>query len=182
MAREKQVVEETVYRTEEQDVWWAGIEPYLNQALAHLSRKELDAVLLHFFDNRTIKETGVLLGISEGAAQMRISRSLEKLRKYFIRHGVAVSSTVLLGLLTARSSHAVPASLVDAARQATIPVAGEQISSLPRSSRIDLLTKGVLRTMWIHKMQVSSILLCLVLLPPGSLVMIARNRGGRTPH
>ena len=71
----------------EDDVW-EQIEPVLHAALDALGRQDREAILLRFFDDRSLKETGAALGLSEDAARMRVTRSLEKLRRSLAKNGV----------------------------------------------------------------------------------------------
>jgi RNA polymerase sigma factor (sigma-70 family) len=88
--------------------------PFLEQlepAMAELSNEERDALVLRFFEERSFKEVGSEMGVSEDAARMRVNRALEELRKVFGRRGMAMSASVLIGGLTATSATAVPTAL-----------------------------------------------------------------------
>ena len=52
----------------------------LNAALAALKPGEREAVLLRFFEERSFQEVGEALGISEDAAQKRVSRAIDRMR------------------------------------------------------------------------------------------------------
>ena len=54
---------------------WAQIAPMLETALAQLGTKDHDAVVLRFFEGKTLKQVGVELGVDEDAARMRINRA-----------------------------------------------------------------------------------------------------------
>ena len=49
--------------------------------------------------------------LSEDAAQKRVSRALEKLRKFFTKRGVASTAAVIAGAISANSVQAAPAAL-----------------------------------------------------------------------
>jgi len=89
---------------------WEEIELLLDEALAILSTGERDALLLRYFQNKSLRETGVALGIAEAAAGKRISRALSKLRHYFKKHGFAVSAVVLATSMSEHAVQAAPAS------------------------------------------------------------------------
>ena len=80
----------------EPDVSWRRLGPLLEEAMARLGQKERDAVVLRFFENHTVREVAVALGLREDAAQKRVNRATSKLRDYFVRRGVQVSTTALL--------------------------------------------------------------------------------------
>ena len=88
--------------------------PILNQlepAMAELSESERDALVLRYFEDRSLREVGQELGIGEDAARMRVNRALERLRTIFARQGTAVSAVMLASALAASTTSAVPAGL-----------------------------------------------------------------------
>ena len=102
---------ETVHASVTPDTSWEEIAPTLDEALTQLGEKDRNAILLRFFEKRDLKEVGSALHSSEDAAQKRIARALEKLRSFFSRRGVALSTVALAGALTQNAVHAAPAGL-----------------------------------------------------------------------
>jgi RNA polymerase sigma factor (sigma-70 family) len=90
---------------------WEQLSPILDDALATLNEKDRLALLLRFFQGKPMREVGEALGITEGAAKMRVARSIERLREFFARRGVACSVASLTVVLTDRSVEAAPANL-----------------------------------------------------------------------
>lgn len=80
---------------------WERLRPVLDAALSRLNAKDRDAILLHYFEQKSFRIVGVALGISDDAAQKRVSRALEKLRTILMRGGVAVSGPALSTFLSA---------------------------------------------------------------------------------
>ena len=66
-------------RTEPADQLWQQVRPVLDDAMHELDQEDRTAVLLRFFEERSLKEVGSALGLTENAARMRVERSLEKL-------------------------------------------------------------------------------------------------------
>ncbi|MDQ6632448.1 MAG: sigma-70 family RNA polymerase sigma factor, partial [Verrucomicrobiota bacterium] len=97
--REQTAVELAAMNSPESD--WTPIEPLLDEAMDSLSREERDALLLRFFENKSLREVGENFGASEDAAQKRVSRAVEQLRQFFSKRGVAIGSASLLTLLSA---------------------------------------------------------------------------------
>jgi len=93
------------------DTLWRELSPLLDDAVAALGAGERDAIVLRFFQNRSLAEVGAALGASESATRMRVNRALEKMRKFFSRHGVIISSAAIGGTISANSAHAAPAGL-----------------------------------------------------------------------
>jgi RNA polymerase sigma factor (sigma-70 family) len=108
--REQEAQMQAVLNEAEPDAW-TQIAPMLDPALAQLGEKDHDAIVLRFFENKTMTEVGQALGASEAAAKMRVNRALEKLRKYFTRHGVMLPAAMLTATISANSVQAAPAGL-----------------------------------------------------------------------
>ena len=83
-----------------------GSTPHLDDALQQLSQKERNAVLLRFFEERPLRDVGASLGISEEAAKKRVTRALEKLRKFLQRRGIKITSVALAASLTQEAAKA----------------------------------------------------------------------------
>jgi hypothetical protein len=77
-----------------------------DEAVACLSETDRQAVLLRFYEGKSLAEVGVIMAISEEAAKKRVARAVEKLRKYFSTRGVVASLALLLLLLSRRSPEA----------------------------------------------------------------------------
>jgi len=90
---------------------WHRLSPLLEEAMARLGQKERDAIVLRFFENRTILEVATALGLREDAAQKRVNRATDKLRDYFVRRGIQVSTAALLASLGTHAVQAAPAEL-----------------------------------------------------------------------
>jgi RNA polymerase sigma factor (sigma-70 family) len=90
---------------------WNEISPFLDDALEKLNRKDHDALVLRFFENKNFAEVGAALGASESAAKMRVNRALDKLRKFFAQRGVSSTTTILAGTISANSVQAAPIGL-----------------------------------------------------------------------
>jgi RNA polymerase sigma factor (sigma-70 family) len=119
------------------------VADHLNDALAALSRREREAVLLRYQDGLEVAEVGRALGISESAAQMRLSRGLAKMRRIYAAEAVPLGASVICSALIAAKSEAVPAGLVAKATSVSgIGLAGGVSSSAA------LLNKGVIKIMW----------------------------------
>jgi RNA polymerase sigma factor (sigma-70 family) len=94
-----------------EDSAWEEVVPLLDEGMARLSAKDRNAVMLRFFENRSLAEVGAVLGVSSDSARMRIGRALEKLRRFLTGRGVVLSSGALAGMLSAKTVQAVPAGL-----------------------------------------------------------------------
>jgi len=92
---------------------WPQIAPLLDGAMQQLGQKDHDAVVLRFFEGKNFKEIGAALGATEDAAKMRVNRALEKLRKFFTKRGVASTTAIIAGAISANSIQAAPVVLAN---------------------------------------------------------------------
>ena len=74
---------------------WTHIEPLLDEAVSALDDTDRAAVLLRYFENKSLREVGQTLGTTEDAAQKRVSRAVERLREFFAKRGVTVGASGL---------------------------------------------------------------------------------------
>src|SRR5206468_476358 len=91
---------------------WDEIAPNLDEAIDQLSDSDRQAVLLRFFDQKPMRDVGRILGVSEDAAKMRVSRAIDRLRTQLASRGVTCTVVILASLVTERSIEAAPSHLV----------------------------------------------------------------------
>lgn len=91
---------------------WTLIEPLLDEAMAALDATDRAAVLLRYFENKSLREVGHTLGVSDDAAQKRVSRAVDRLREFFARHGVKVATSGLIAVVSTNAVQAAPSGLV----------------------------------------------------------------------
>jgi RNA polymerase sigma factor (sigma-70 family) len=92
---------------------WAAAGPVLDEALGTLKPAEAGVIVRRFFEGKSLRETGAALQISEDAAQKRVTRALEKLRRHFHRRGAVTTAAVLAEALEAHAAQAAPAGLAE---------------------------------------------------------------------
>jgi RNA polymerase sigma factor (sigma-70 family) len=106
---------------------WTHVAPLLDEAMHALDDTDRAAVLLRYFENKSLREVGQTLGTSEDAAQKRVSRAVERLRDFFSKRGVAVGTGGLVVVISANAIQAAPSGL--AATISTAALAGTTIAS-----------------------------------------------------
>jgi hypothetical protein len=109
---------------------WLQVAPVLNDVIADLGETDRNAIVLRFLQGKNFKEVGVGLGASEEAAQMRVGRALEKMRKLFARRGVVLSATALAGVMGAHAIQAAPAGFAASTSAAIVSGAALTASTL----------------------------------------------------
>jgi len=90
---------------------WSHIEPLLDEAMEALDETDRAAVLLRYFENKSLREVGESLGTSDDAAQKRVIRAVERLREFFSKRGIAIAASGLIVLISANAVQAAPVAL-----------------------------------------------------------------------
>ena len=150
---EQKAAEEMPPHVETEASAWADIEPVLNQSLAALKASDRDCILLRFFQGLTFAETGEALGLSEEAARKRVTRALDKMRRFFGNSGVIISGTALALLLTAHTAEAAPVSCGPAIAYLTTNILVGHASAAVTATHAYQLSEGILKAMKIAKLK-----------------------------
>jgi uncharacterized protein (TIGR03435 family) len=144
-ARREQEAHMQTALNENADDAWPHIAPLLDDALAGMSAADRHAIVLRYFDGKSLGEVGAALGASEDAAKKRVTRAVEKLRGFFTKRGVTLTATVLTAAISANSVQAAPLGL---AATVTATAKGAVVSG----STLTLI-KGALKVMAWTKMK-----------------------------
>src|SRR5580765_1357453 len=91
-ARELEAATMNASLTHAPDAPWEQIAPHLDAALGELSEADRDALLLRYFERKSAQEMAQTLGVSEEAAQKRVSRATERLREFFVKRGITAGA------------------------------------------------------------------------------------------
>jgi RNA polymerase sigma factor (sigma-70 family) len=145
--REQEAHMQSILNEPASDETWTQIAPLLDGAMEQLGQKDHDALVLRFFEGRNFKEVGAALGASEDAAKMRVSRALEKLRKFFTKRGVSSTTAIIAGAISVNSVQAAPVALAKAVTAVAIA------KGVAASGSTLVLAKGVLKAMAWAKMK-----------------------------
>src|SRR5436190_18412812 len=137
--REQEAHMEAVTHSSQTDSTWEQLSPVLDEAMAQLRDKDRDALVLRFFENKSLQEVGTALGMEERAAQKRVARGLEKLRAFFTKRGVTLTTAIIAGAVSANSVQAAPAGFA-------VTVAGATKGAVITGSTLTIV-KGVLKVM-----------------------------------
>ncbi|MEA2711510.1 MAG: hypothetical protein QOF78_4111 [Phycisphaerales bacterium] len=87
------------------------LTPSLDEALLKLGEKDRNAVTMRFLQGRSLRDVGAAMGVSEEAAQKRVTRAVEKLRGFFARRGVTMDSAALASGISREATQLAPAAL-----------------------------------------------------------------------
>jgi len=119
---------------------WNQLRPLLEDVMHELDDKDRYAVLLRFFQNRTLAEVGAALQLTENAARMRVDRALDKLRSKLARRGITTSAATLAAVVTANAVQAAPAGLAATISAAAIAGSAAQASTLIAAAKTIAMT------------------------------------------
>jgi hypothetical protein len=95
----------------EADDDWTQIAPLLDEAMHSLDDTDRTAVLLRYFENKSLREVGATLGTTDDAARKRVSRAVERLREFFAKRGVYVGASGLVAVISGNAVQAAPVGL-----------------------------------------------------------------------
>jgi RNA polymerase sigma factor (sigma-70 family) len=101
---------------------WTQMESLLEEAMDSLEERDRAAILLRYFENRSLREVGQALGISDDAAQKRVSRAVERMRESFSSKGITVAATGIVVAISANAVHAAPVGLASTVATAAAAV------------------------------------------------------------
>ena len=141
-----------------EDNAWQQFAPHLEEAMAGLGEKDRALLALRYFSNKSGTETAALLGIKEWAVHKRTSRALEKLRKFFSRRGLVLTTATIATAISVNSVQAAPALLAKSVSAVAI-TKGAAVSGSTLS-----LIKGALKIMAWSKVKVAVVTTVTVLI------------------
>jgi len=153
---------------------WTQIAPLLDTALAHLGETDHNAIVLRFFEGKSMKEVGAALGANEETAKKRVNRAVEKLQKFFLKRGVTSTMATLAVAISANSVQAAPVLLAKTTTAVALAKgATASISTLT-------LIKGTLKIMAWTKAKTAIVVGVGVLLVAATTIAVVKTEQGGT--
>jgi len=138
-SRERHAMEQLISATDTAPDW-ERLRPMLDEAMSELEETDYDAIVLRFYRDQDFRAVGTAIGLSDDAAQKRVSRALDKLRDLLARRGIRTTGAALAAAITANAIHAAPMGLASSISGAAITaVAGASFSA-------SAITKGIAMT------------------------------------
>ena len=113
LAHERLAMEQLITNSES-NAGWEQIGPALDEALDNLGDEDREALLLRYFKNQDFQAVGLALGVSDDAAQKRVSRAVERLREFFSKRNMTIGASGLAVLISANAVQSAPAGLAAA--------------------------------------------------------------------
>jgi RNA polymerase sigma factor (sigma-70 family) len=119
---------------------WTHIEPLLDEAMDALGEPDRAAVLLRYFENKSLREVGQTLGTNEDAARKRVDRAVERLRQFLAKRGVAAGASGLVVIISANAVQAAPAGLAASISAAALVGTAGSVSIALTATKIIAMT------------------------------------------
>jgi RNA polymerase sigma factor (sigma-70 family) len=170
--REKQAVMQSTLNEFDSAVW-EQLAPCLDEAMASLGVADRDAIALRYFENRPWREVAALTRVTEDAAQKRVMRALEKLRRLFAKRGVTLTAALIAGAISANSVQAAPPGV---AKAISVVAASKGVAA---STSTLTLVKGVLQLMAWSNAKTVIVMGVAAILAAGTATMMVQHRN---PH
>jgi RNA polymerase sigma factor (sigma-70 family) len=164
--REQEAFMESTMKEPAPDALWCELSPLLEDAMAGMGATDRDAIVLRFFQNRSLADVGTSLGIAERAAQKRVNRALEKLRNFFTKRGVVSTTAIIAGAISNHSVQAAPMSL--AKTISTVALA----KGAAASTSTLILAKGAVKLMAWSKTKTTLVGVAIALLGIGTTAIV----------
>src|SRR6185312_4017541 len=120
---------------------WQALKPLLDAALDKLHQSDRNALLLRFFEQRSLAEVGHALGSNEDAARKRVNRALDKLRATLVRRGVVTTATALSTAISANAVQVAPLGLAAKLTAASLAGTGSTSGFIFTTLKIMSMTK-----------------------------------------
>jgi hypothetical protein len=138
--REQEAIAMNPLFSNEPDATWEMVAPHLDAALGELDEGDRDALMLRYFERKTAREMAGILGLSEDAAQKRVSRAVERLRECLTRERVAIGAAAVTVLITANAVQAAPTGLAASITSALAGTAAQTSTLIAATKTIAVTT------------------------------------------
>ena len=119
---------------------WSRLSPVIEDALHELSEQDRHAILLRFFQNKSLNEVGAGLNLTENAARMRVERALDKLRGRLARRGITTTAAALGAVVSAHAVQSAPAGFAATISTAAIAGSALHVSTLIATTKTIAMT------------------------------------------
>ncbi|HEY2082517.1 MAG TPA: sigma-70 family RNA polymerase sigma factor [Verrucomicrobiae bacterium] len=161
---------------EDQPDLWRQIAPLLDAGMARLNEKDRHAIVLRYFDGKSMSEVGAALGANEDAAKKRVGRALEKLRNFFTKRGVISTTAIIAGVISANSVQAAPATLANSVGALAIA------KGAAGSASTLTLIKGALKIMAWTKAKTTIVTSAAIILIATTTILVSNHFRGASPR
>ena len=167
--REQEAYMQSVLDEPEHHDLWKRIAPVLDAAVASLNANDRRAIVLRFYEGRSLREIGAALGANEDGARKRVSRAVEKLQKFFQKRGVNSTAAAIGETISACSIQVAPVGLAK-----TISAMAVAKGATASTSTLTLI-KGALKIMAWTKAKTAIVVGTAIIVATGTTVAIVEE-------
>jgi RNA polymerase sigma factor (sigma-70 family) len=139
------------------DSTWQQIQPSLDEMVGLLRHDDRQAILLRFYQQKSMADVGAALNVSEDAAKKRVAKALERLRHMLRGKGVAIPAAGLGVAMIAGTTQSAPAAVVASCSAGTAP---------PASVAAGLIARKTISAMFTAKIKFTAAAILLATLIP----------------
>ena len=136
---------------------WAAIAPMLDELVGRLNARHRRAILLRFYQAKSMAEVGEALGVSQDAAKKRVAKAVKRLREMLAGRGIHVPADALGLVLLGRATHSAPAKLAE-------------LGAKPRAGAMNI-ANGVIQMMLMMKFKIAALMVATVALVPAVVAL-----------
>lgn len=171
---EQEAYMQSTFDPPQADSTWEQFSPLLDAAMTQLQQRDRDAIVLRFFEGKSLRDVGATFGTSEDAAKKRVARALEKLRKFFARRGVNSTTAIIAEKISVHSVQAAPATLGKSA--AAVAIAKGTAVSVSTLT----IAKGTMKLMTRMKLKMAAAIGAAVVILGGTATTLVAQHSNET--
>ena len=142
--------------TRDSETQWEEVAPLLDDHVLRLGKKDQEAILLRFYERKSLAEMGEAMGLSEKAAQKRVQRAVGKLRWMLGKKGVKGTAEGLSAVLVGNVVGKMPEGLL---QKVMAGIGGGGAGN----GTAEVIAKGALKMMVLAKVKVAAAVVGVVL-------------------
>lgn len=170
--RERAAVElGTTMKTPDDQPAVRALVPLLDEALLSLREPDRAALLLRYYENRSLREVGATLGVGEDAAQKRVATAVERLARFFQVRGYKTATVAVMAATLHHTAVSAPDFVAASVTHAALPSGASALVG-SRALLAPLVT--------LTKLQKAAVLLVL-LFTPLAVHMVRHARAAALP-
>jgi len=154
---------------------WQEVAAHVDDAVLALPARDRQAVLLRYFQDKSINDVAAAMNSTEGAVKQRLNRSIEKLRRKLTRRGAVLGAEGAAGLSALLAEHilrAAPARVLSGISAACTSASSASAASLA-------ITKGAIAMMTWTKIKAIAAVVLLAFAVGGGVVVTTRLVGAQ---
>lgn len=143
--------------SEADDLSWREVRQVLHEELSRIAERYGEPLVMCYLEGATQQRAAAWLGLAERTVRERLERGRELLRLRLVRRGLGPAGILTVAAWpVAKISAAVAPILADSTVKAAISIAAGGAATSVVSAKVAALTQGVLRTMFLTKLKVTT--------------------------